>query len=588
MKLEALTVTLRPRTSWEAAELGMALVRRNAGAIWKPWLLVTLPLLLLLNAAGWALDLLWLSGLLMWWLKPWFDRIPLFVISRAVFGETPTTQQTVRAQLRWGARWWLPYLTWRRLGPARSLYLPVDLLEGGSGSEARTRRAALGAPVYGMCALLTLVCANFELLLVIGTLLAAMMFIPFDYLPDTFKALLESFTAQPQWFAATMNLLAWIAASVIEPFYVGAGFGLYLNRRTDIEGWDIEIVFRRLRARLAAAAAPGLLALCLVLGWLPDAAAQDAAPRIVPVQTVPAQVAPGSDEPRAVTATGSDEAGSDESGSDESGSDESGSNENGSDETTSEQGGDEEDAGFASAPIRKPVDGKKAKRQPSTLSEIYGDRRDDDRGLRNAVAEAMKDPTVAPKRTQKVWKPKADAEKKKDEPKRPDKSAFDGLGGGLAWVIKALMWLLLAVIVGALLFSAGRWLGWFRAGAGEEQPAPPGVRTAVLGEPEPLPDDIPTAIRRLWQGGRHRDALALMYRAAVESMAKRADLVLVPGATEAQCLRASRKLASAEEREVFARAVRTWQYAAYAQSLPEAQDFDDLVGQLSQRFGWAA
>lgn len=553
MKLEALTVTLRPRTSWEAAELGMALVRRHAGAIWKPWLLVTVPILVLLNAVGWALDLLWLSGLLMWWLKPWFDRIVLFVISRAVFGETPSTRQTVRAQFRWGARWWLPYLTWRRLGPARSLYLPVDLLEGGSGSEARQRRAALGAPVYGMCALLTLVCVHFEILLVIGTLLGAMMFIPFDYLPDTFKALLESFTEQPQWFNAMLNLLAWIAVSVIEPFYVGAGFGLYLNRRTDIEGWDIEIVFRRLRARLAAAAAPSFLALCLTFGWLADAQAQEpSAPDASAVQ------APSSTQAPPAQASGDDEQ------------------------------GDEEEYEPTSAPIRGLVEGKKAKRLPSTLNEIYGEQRSDDRAMRDAVAKAMNDPTVAPKRKQMVWKPKHEAKKKKkDEPKPVDPSKFEGLGGGLAAVAKVLMWAVVAVIVGLLLFTLGRWLGWFRGGASEEEQAPPGVRTAVHSEPEPLPDNLPTAIRRLWQAGRHRDALALMYRAAVESMAKRADIVLVPGATEAQCLRASRKLGSAEDRDVFARAVRTWQYAAYAESLPEPQDFDDLVGQLSQRFGWA-
>ena len=557
MKLEALTVTLRPRTSWEAAELGMALVRRHAGAIWKPWLLVTVPILVLLNAIGWALDLLWLSGLLMWWLKPWFDRIPLFVISRAVFGETPGTRQTVRAQFRWGARWWLPYLTWRRLGPARSLYLPVDLLEGGSGSEARQRRAALGAPVYGMCALLTLVCVNFEILLVIGTLLGAMMFIPFDYLPDTFKALLESFTEQPQWFNAMLNLVTWIAVSMIEPFYVGAGFGLYLNRRTDIEGWDIEIVFRRLRARLAAAAAPSFLALCLTFGWLADARAQEPSTPDRSATQAPSKQAPPA------PASGDEEQGDDEQA-------------------------DEEEYEPTSAPIRGLIDGKKAKRLPSTLNEIYGEQRSDDRSLRDAVAKAMKDPTVVPKSKQKVWKPKHEAEKKKkDEPPPLDRDAFKGLGGGLAAVAKVLMWGLVALLVGVLLFTLGRWLGWFRGSAGEEEQAPAGVRTAVLSEPEPLPDNLPTAIRRLWQAGRHRDALALMYRAAVESMAKRADIVLVPGATEAQCLRASRKLGSAEDREVFARAVRTWQYAAYAESLPESQDFDDLVGQLSQRFGWA-
>lgn len=50
MRLEQLTVQLRARSSWEAMELGMALVRRHAAAIWKPWLLVTLPVFALLNA----------------------------------------------------------------------------------------------------------------------------------------------------------------------------------------------------------------------------------------------------------------------------------------------------------------------------------------------------------------------------------------------------------------------------------------------------------------------------------------------------------------------------------------------------------
>ncbi|ALN94026.1 hypothetical protein [Lysobacter gummosus] len=549
MKLEALTVALRPRTSWEACELGMALVRRHAGAIWKPWLLVTLPLLVLLNAAGWALDLLWLSGLLMWWLKPWFDRIPLFVISRAVFGETPSTRQTVRAQLRWGARWWLPYLTWRRLGPARSLYLPVDLLEGGDGSEARQRRSALGAPVYGVCALLTLVCANFEMLIVLGTVFAGLVIIPFDYLPDTLKSLWDSFLEQPHWMNALFNGLIWIAVSVIEPFYVGAGFGLYLNRRTEIEGWDIEIVFRRLRARLAAAAAPTLLALCLMAGWLPDVAAQIAA----------------SDEPAAAAqvADAPIEA---------------------SEEDDSEE--EPEPSHTRTAPIREFDSSKKSRRLPSTLGELYGDARADDRSLRDAVAKAMVEPSVAPKHKQTVWKAKNEVAK--DEPKARDAALFKELGEGLASALRVVLWGIVAVIVGLLLFTAGRWLGWFRGGGEEDAPAPGEVRTAALAEPEPLPDDIPTAIRRLWHSGRHRDALALMYRAAVESMAARAQIVLVPGATEAQCLRASRKLGAAEDRDVFARAVRTWQYAAYAQTMPGSEDFDDLVGQLAQRFGWTA
>jgi hypothetical protein len=32
---------------------------------------------------------------------------------------------------------------------------------------------------------------------------------------------------------------------VLEPFYVAAGFAMYLNRRVQLEAWDIEQEFRR-------------------------------------------------------------------------------------------------------------------------------------------------------------------------------------------------------------------------------------------------------------------------------------------------------------------------------------------------------
>ena len=35
----------------------------------------------------------------------------------------------------------------------------------------------------------------------------------------------------------------------LEPFYVAAGFALYLNRRVDLEAWDVEQEFRRAFAR---------------------------------------------------------------------------------------------------------------------------------------------------------------------------------------------------------------------------------------------------------------------------------------------------------------------------------------------------
>ena len=132
MQIERIAVVLRPRSAWEAMELGTALVRRNAAAIWKPWLALTLPAFALVNALGWIFNHAGWALFVMWWLKPLFDRIVLHVLSRAVFGDVPGVRETLRAQLRWGLpRPMLDYLLWRRLSPVRSLYLPVDLLEGG-------------------------------------------------------------------------------------------------------------------------------------------------------------------------------------------------------------------------------------------------------------------------------------------------------------------------------------------------------------------------------------------------------------------------------------------------------------------------
>jgi hypothetical protein len=57
-----------------------------------------------------------------------------------------------------------------------------------------------------------------------------------------------------------------VVVTLVEPFYVGAGFGLYLNCRTRIEGWDVELAFRRMATRLTSAAAAIAVSLFLFAG----------------------------------------------------------------------------------------------------------------------------------------------------------------------------------------------------------------------------------------------------------------------------------------------------------------------------------
>jgi hypothetical protein len=45
--------------------------------------------------------------------------------------------------------------------------------------------------------------------------------------------------------AVVVNCAYPLAALFMEPFYVAAGFAMYLNRRVELEAWDIEQEFRR-------------------------------------------------------------------------------------------------------------------------------------------------------------------------------------------------------------------------------------------------------------------------------------------------------------------------------------------------------
>jgi succinate dehydrogenase hydrophobic anchor subunit len=76
------------------------------------------------------------------------------------------------------------------------------------------------------------------------------------------------------------------------PIYVACGFTLYLNRRTALEAWDIELVFRQLRQRLTGVAYAVLLSVALL--FMPVADNAMAASEAAPVATDPN----GPDAPR--------------------------------------------------------------------------------------------------------------------------------------------------------------------------------------------------------------------------------------------------------------------------------------------------
>ncbi|GEP44680.1 DUF4350 domain-containing protein [Brevifollis gellanilyticus] len=271
MRLEDLTIVLRPRLPWEAVDLGCALTRRDYGRVMLLWLITVVPVWLILAALFWDNPMAF--GLIAWWLKPLYDRVPLFHLSRAAFGSRPTVRETLREWPRLWSRFLLPALLWRRFSLMRSFALPVLMLEGQKGKASHQRISTLASDGGSSGTGVTWVFIKLEIALWLGLTALASNLGPADGLPD-FSALMQDpenyfqVTNAQQWFS---NVLYLIAMSVIEPFYVGAGFGLYLNSRTKLEGWDIELTFRRLAARLKPVVT-ALLMMALFLPGMTDAA----------------------------------------------------------------------------------------------------------------------------------------------------------------------------------------------------------------------------------------------------------------------------------------------------------------------------
>ncbi len=277
MRLEDFRIRLRPRPHREALDLGLALLQAEWRAVYAAWFAVTLPVFLVLNLLLVREPLI--ATLIFWWLKPLYDRVVLHVLAQALFGNPPGLAETLRALPRLlRGTGLLAQLTLWRFSPQRSLVLPVLQLEGLKGRARRERIRVLGQRVGGHAFWLLFLCVNVETLFTVAQHMAVIMFLP----EGPAGAYAERLFAEnpPWWLSLLGNTFYFIAMSAVEPWYVASGFMLYINRRNELEAWDVELGLRRLARRLAA---PVAAVLCLfALLPAPPAAAEPLPPSEAP------------------------------------------------------------------------------------------------------------------------------------------------------------------------------------------------------------------------------------------------------------------------------------------------------------------
>ena len=285
MRIDDLQAEIRPRSPWEAADLGVALARANIGPLGRAWLGLVVPAQLFIFILFTSDP--WLALGLIWWLGPVWERVALFVLSRTLFGVRPKVMEVASGLARVGWRGLLLDLTFLRMAPTRTILLPVSLLEGGTGGLARMRRSALAADVRGTGLALALSTNLVGLGMAGGLLVLLLGADPAgsdQQVEDLFFALMNpSGLALIPFAALASGILA-----VVLILRTSACFGLYLQRRTVLEGWDVELIFRRLGERLARRIGGAALLLALCLG--PGLHAEEPPPDEARVVAVTAEV----------------------------------------------------------------------------------------------------------------------------------------------------------------------------------------------------------------------------------------------------------------------------------------------------------
>ncbi len=513
MQLDRLSVVLRQRNPWEAIDLGFAMVREWWGDAYAGWLSVFVPLSV---AACWLLPPLWAFALV-WWLNPAIERIVLHVVASAVFGSRPRLRDTLRSFFSYGRngliRSLLPPF---RFSPTRSLDLPVRQLENARGRTRRLRSKQLHRRVINHATWLTIVCILFEAVVFFSLVGLYDLLVPAAS-QDSFNPF-EVFQGTPnhaRQYVVTALLL--IAMALIEPLYVASGFALYLNRRTALEGWDLEVQLRRIAQRtdqrqdgeLVATGPAVVVAVALAIG----VAAVLAMPGPSPAQEVssPPQDARAAQIPDAASPV----------------------------QTVR-----------SAAPSRS-----EAKRQ---------------------ILEVLREPQFQEFETQTLIEP-LQKNPESDKPKW-DTSGLGSFMQLIAKILRGLVWILLGGVLLYALYWALRRLNWIRAPE-RSRWAPPHTLFGLDVRPESLPQDVAAVAAQLARSGNLVGALSLLYRGTLAALLHRDRIELVSGDTEVDCLGKTRSRLAAPTYAYLWRLLSVWQAAAYAHRLPEQLEVEQLASE---------
>ena len=251
MQLDQITANIRLRSSWEAVDLGFSMVQHWWRSIYPPLILFNLLIILfafLLVPTEYYLYVM----LFFWWIKPYSHRLILHILSQKLFNNDLNTWQALKdipSVFRGNT---LGAITYRRFSFSRGFNLPIWQLEALKGKARAKRQKILLSAVHSEAIWLTIGLFFIEIILTFSLLSLFLLFVPESHFDSFTRHFFNpELGSLETWVTLFISSLYIVVTLIIEPFYIAANFALYINRRTQLEAWDIELSFRKMAIRLA-------------------------------------------------------------------------------------------------------------------------------------------------------------------------------------------------------------------------------------------------------------------------------------------------------------------------------------------------
>jgi len=535
MDLSRLGIVARIRTAWEAMDLGFVLAR----AWWRPlflsWFIpsfcVFVPLLLLFGESG------WIPWFVIWWLKPLFDRGPLYIASRRLFGEPAGTRTVLRQLFSLYKKDWFLWLTFRRLSVTRCYDMPLTVLEELKGDKRRARQNILHRGYSSPANWLTVVGVHLEGFLAMGFYALLVMLVPEQVDIDYFKLL----TQDGSFFVYLSTFTTYLVMVLVGPFYALGGFAMYISRRIELEAWDIEIRFRHLAATQEAKEFS-------LQEKIPDDGKGQGVKKILPVLLVVGLIGLTSFSPFDVIAQ-------------ESIDEYTASNVYTADESDIERYIESDstyNAAAGLAPKQKILDileGKEFRNIETQTGLRFKDVETSDEvpGWLISLIEFFEE----------------------------HHGAFKFLADIISYPFEYLEYFLIGLLILIIAFVIYKyrkpiknfWEDGNKNGPEHEKPK---VMFGLDVTRESLPDDVPTEVRSLWEKQQFRQAVSLLYRALLAELIHRHGFAFADSDTEGECVATVRKRGESPLSRYTMALTSCWQNLAYGHVLPASHEIEAL------------